>query len=92
MEGTNSEVQNGAPIVTMKDGEANMYILAEGALGENAEGILLTENAHVLAEINTEPQLIDASGIAEELVTENCQQTLTNLEVSFTFLLRSQIV
>ena len=45
MEGTNADVQNGAPIVTMKDGEANMYILAEGALGENAEGILLTEKA-----------------------------------------------
>ena len=59
MEGTNSEIQNGSSMVTMKDGEANMYILAEGALGENTESILLTENAHVLAEINTEPHLIE---------------------------------
>ena len=80
MEGVSSEVQNGAPIVTMKDGEANMYILAEGALGENTDGILLTENAHVLAEINTDPQLMDASDITEELVTENGQMLDENLE------------
>ena len=80
MEGTNSEIQNGSSMVTMKDGEANMYILAEGALGENTESILLTENAHVLAEINTEPHLMDTSGIPEELVTENGQMLEEKLE------------
>ena len=52
MECSNSDIQNGTPIVRMKDGEANMYILAEGALGENQETILLADNAHVLTEIN----------------------------------------
>ena len=72
MDGINSEGTNGTPIVRMKDGEANMYILAEGALGENSEAILLAENATVLTDINTDPQLIDASSvIAEELVAGN---------------------
>ena len=71
MDGPNSEVQNGTPIVRMKDGEANMYILAEGALGENPEGILLADNSHVLTEINTEPQLVDTDAMAEELVSGN---------------------
>ena len=72
MDGINSEGTNGTPIVRMKDGEANMYILAEGALGENSEAILLAENATVLTDITTDPQLIDASSvIAEELVAGN---------------------
>ena len=73
MDCSNSDVQNGTPIVRMKDGEANMYILAEGALGENPETILLADNAHVLTEINTEPQLVDANVITEELVAGNGQ-------------------
>ena len=71
MDGTNSDVQNGTSIVRMKDGEANMYILAEGALGENPGTILLADNANVLTEINTEPQLVDTNTIAEALVAGN---------------------
>ena len=71
MDGASPEAQNGAPIVQMKDGEANMYILAEGALGEATEGILLSNNDHVLTEISTEQQMTDPSMIAAELVVGN---------------------
>ena len=50
----NSEVTNGTPVVRIKDGETNMYILAEGALGVGPEGVLLADNSHVLNEINTD--------------------------------------
>ena len=67
----NSEVTNGTPVVRIKDGETNMYILAEGALGVGPEAVLLADNSHVLNEINTDATLADTDQIPEELVAGN---------------------
>ena len=78
MEVTNTEVTNGTPpVVSIKEGEANMYILAEGALGENAEGnVLLVDNSHLVSEIAADQQMVDTEQIAHALIAGNGEELI----------------
>ena len=78
MEVTNTEVTNGTPpVVSIKEGEANMYILAEGALGENAEGnVLLVDNSHLVSEIAADQQMVDTEQIAQALIAGNGEELI----------------